>query len=118
MTQLPVIEHGATRGSRWLGERRLKLALILAAAEGLLVAVDVVSAWLAIAVAIGVLVVYFTWAREQRSATLRQGFWIVAVWQAIVLLVPVLVVVVGTLALIAVGVIAVIALVALFADRR
>jgi hypothetical protein len=118
VTDLPVIDHGTSRSSRWLQERRLKLALLLAVAEGLLVAVDRLSAWVAIVIAVAALAVYFAWAREQRSAALREAAWIVAVWQAIVLLVPILVVVVGTLALIAVGVIAVVALVALFADRR
>ena len=118
MTELPVIDHGSSRSGGWLRERRLKVALALAVAEGLLVAVDVIPALLAIVVAVGALALYFYWARGHRSGALREGFWIVAVWQAIVLLVPVLVVIVGTLALVAVGVIAVLALIALFADRR
>jgi hypothetical protein len=118
MSELPAIEHGSTRGSRWLRERRLRVALGLALIEGLLVAVDVISALLAIVVAAAVLALYFGWARNQESATLRETAWVLAVWQAVVLLVPVLVVVVGTLALVAVAVIAVLALVALFADRR
>jgi uncharacterized membrane protein len=118
VTELPVIEHGSSRRGGWLRERRLKLALGLAVAEGLLVAVDVIPALLAIIVAIASLALYFYWARGHSSGVLRETFWIVAVWQAIVLLVPVLAVIVGTLALVAVAVIAVIALVALFADRR
>ena len=117
MSELP-IEHGSTRGGRWLRDRRLKVALGLAIAEGLLVALDVVSAWLAILVAIAVLALYFGWARTSGPDWLREPGWIVAVWQAVVLLVPVLVVIVGTLALVAVGAIAILALVALFADRR
>ena len=121
MSELP-IEHGSTRGGRWLRDRRLKVALGLAIAEGLLVALDVVSAWLAslvaIVLAIAVLAVYFGWARASGPEWLREPGWIVAVWQAVVLLVPVLVVIVGTLALVAVGAIAILALVALFADRR
>jgi hypothetical protein len=117
MSELPAIDHGSTRGSRWLRERRLKVALGLALLEGLLVAVDVISALLAIIVAAGVLALYFGWARNHGSTTLRETFWVLAVWQAIVLLVPVLVVVVGTLALVAVAAIAILALVALFADR-
>ncbi len=113
-----MIEHGSSSRSGWLHERRLKVALGLAVAEGLLVAVDVIPALLAILVAAAALALYFYWARGHNSGTLREAFWIVAVWQAIVLLVPVLVVIVGTLALVAVGVIAVVALVALFADRR
>ena len=61
---------------------------------------------------------YFSLGADARPAAFREGLWIVAVSQALVLLVPVLVVIVGTLALVAVGVIAVLALVALFADRR
>jgi hypothetical protein len=117
MSELP-IEHGSTRGGRWLRDRRLKVALGLAIAEGLLVALDVVSAWLAILVAIVLLAVYFGWARASGPDWLREPGWIVAVWQSVVLLVPVLVVIVGTLALVAVGAIAILALVALFADRR
>lgn len=113
-----MIDAGTSRSSRWLRDRRAKVALLLAVAEGLLVVLDVIPAWLALVVAVAVLLSYFTWARQQRSATLREGFWILAVWQALVALVPLLVVVVGTLALIAVGVIGAVALVALFADRR
>ena len=118
MTELPVIDQGENRGNRWFAERWFKIALLLAVAEGLLVAVDVIPAWAAIILAVLALVIYFGWARERSSAALRDGAWVVAVWQAIVLLVPILVVIVGTLALVAVGVIAVLALVALFADRR
>ena len=117
MSELP-IEHGSTRGGRWLRDRRLKVALGLAIAEGLLVALDVVPAWFAIVLAIVVLAGYFGWARASGPDWLREPGWVVAVWQAVVLLVPVLVVIVGTLALVAVGAIAILALVALFADRR
>jgi len=119
VTQYPVIDHGdAPESGGWLQNRRLKLALLLAVVEGLLVAVGILEAWIAIVLAILALVVYFGWAREQQRETLRDALWIVAVWQAIVLLVPILVVIVGTLALVAVGAIAILALVALFADRR
>ena len=113
-----MIEAGSSRGGRWLRERRLKIALALALAEGLLVVFDVVPATLALLVAAAVLLVYFGWARRQSSDTLREGFWVLAVWQALVALVPVVVIVVGTLALVAVALIAVIALLALLADRR
>ena len=72
----------------------------------------------ALIVAVAVLVLYFTWARRLRSDAARQAAWIAAVSQAFVALVPVLVVVVGTLALILVAMFAVFALVLLFAERR
>ena len=98
MTQYPVIDHDATpKGGGWLQNRRLKIALLLAVVEGLLVAVGVLEAWVAIILAILVLVVYFGWARERARPALRDASWVVAVWQSIVLLVPILVVIVGTL---------------------
>ena len=109
-----MIEHGSTRSSRWLHDRRTRLALWIAIAEGVLVAVDVIP-WL---VAILVLAGYFAWARGQRSQNVREASWVLAVSQAFVALVPVLVIVVGTLALIAVAALAVIALVLLFNERR
>ncbi len=118
MSELPVIEHGSTRGGRWVRERRLQLAVGLALLEGVLVAVDVIQAWVAIVLALAMLAVYFGWARAQSAEWIRESAWVVAVWQALVLLVPVLVIVVGTLALVAVAALAVLALVALFADRR
>ena len=113
-----MIEHGSTRSSRWLHDRRTRLALWIAIAEGILVAVDVIPWLVAILVAALVLVGYFAWARWQRSQTVRETSWVLAVSQAFVALVPVLVIVVGTLALIAVAALAVIALVLLFSDRR
>ena len=70
-----MIEAGSTRGSRWLRERRLKVAVALALVEGALVVFDVIPATLALLVAAAVLVTYFGWARRRRSATLREGFW-------------------------------------------
>ena len=112
-----MIEHGSTRSSRWLHDRRTRLALWIAIAEGILVAVDVIPWLVAILVAALVLVGYFAWARWQRSQTVRETSWVLAVSQACVALVPVLVIVVGALALIAVAALAVIALVLLFSDR-
>lgn len=113
-----MIEHGSTRSSRWLHDRRTRLALWIAIAEGILVAFDVIPWLVAILVAALVLVGYFAWARDQSSQTVREASWVLAVSQAFVALVPVLVIVVGTLALIAVAALAVIALVLLFSDRR
>ena len=52
-----------------------------------------------------------------RSSTAQEAAWIAAVWQALVMLVPVLIIVVGTLALIIVGLLAVVALVLLLSRR-
>lgn len=113
-----MIEHGGTRASRWLSKGRIRFAALIAVVEGILVAFHVIPWFAALAVALLVLVGYFSWARTHRSASIRQGGWIVAVSQALVALVPVLVVIATTLAIIAVAIIAVIALAVLLADRR
>ena len=112
-----VVEHGSSRTGRWLRERRLRIALWITVIEGVLVVFGPISRWIAVLVALGVIAFYFLVGRDLGSQTVRQASWIGAVSQAIVLLIPVLVVLVGTLALIAVAILALIALAALFSDR-
>lgn len=112
-----IVEHGGSRASRWLHERRIRLAFWIAVVEGVLVAFHAISWWLAIAVAVLVVVGWFTFGHRLRSGTVRQLGWIAAVSQSLVALVPIFVLVVGTLALIVVGVLAVVALVLLFGSR-
>ena len=113
-----VIEHGSTRGGRWLHGRRIRVALWIAVVEGALVAFHVIPWWIAVLAAAALVAFYFWVGRALPSDTARQVTWIGATSQALVALVPILVAVVGTLALVAVGVLAVLALVALFAEAR
>jgi hypothetical protein len=114
----PVLEHGMSRSGRWLRENRIRFALAIAVAEGVLVAFDVID-WLpALLIALLLLLFYFAYGRKLSWDWAREASWIAATSQAMVALIPVLVIVVGTLALIGVAVIAVVALVLLFADRR
>jgi hypothetical protein len=112
-----VFEHRSTRLGRWLRARRGRIALWIAVIEGVLVVFGPISRWIAVLVALGAIAFYFLAGRDLRSDAARQASWIGAASQALVLLVPVLVIVVGTLALIVVAILAVIALVALFSDR-
>ena len=113
-----VLEHRSTPGGRWLRARRLRLALGIALVEGLLVVLDVVEWWVAVVVAAAAIGFYLVAGRELRSYTARQASWIAATAQALVVLVPVLVVVVSWLALVALAILAVVALVVLLSDRR
>ena len=113
-----MIEHGGSRTSRWLREQRVRIALWIALAEGILILVGVIPKSVALLVALVVLALYFLVARERTSGTTREAFWIVAVSQAVIALVPLLLFVLGTIAIILVALIAVAALVVLFADRR
>jgi hypothetical protein len=82
------IEHGSSRSGRWLRDRRLRIAFIIAAVEGLLYLVGALNWWFVVLFAIVALVVWAYVGRRSKSDTLRQGTWILALSQVTVLLVP------------------------------
>ena len=112
-----LVEHGSTPLGRWLRARRLRIAAWIAVVEGLLVLIHVLPRIPAIILAAAIIVFYFGFGRQVRADSLRQVSWIAAMSQALVALVPVLVLIVGTLALIVVAILAVLALVLLFSSR-
>jgi hypothetical protein len=111
------IEHGTTRTGRWLRERRLRLTLWIAAAEGLLYLFDALNWWAAVALAI--IAVGFWWyvGRTNRSDTLRQVSWIFGASQLLVLCVPLALGLVKAVAIAVIAVLAVVALFVLFKER-
>lgn len=116
--ELPAIEHGTSRASRWLRERRLRLAFWIAVVEGLLIVFDVIGGWLALLVGAIVVLFYVLVGRGVRSASIRQASWIAAASQVLVALIPVAAFVLTTLAIVVLAIIALLALVLLLADRR
>ena len=118
MEQGAVIEHGQSRHHRWLRERRVRVALVIAGVEALLLIVHVLPWLLTLLVAILIVVGYFWLGDRIRSRSVREAGWVAAVSQAMVMLVPVLLILVGTLALIALAALAVVALVVLFSSHR
>jgi 4-amino-4-deoxy-L-arabinose transferase-like glycosyltransferase len=113
----PVLDHRSSRTGRWLRGRRVRIAFWIAVVEGVLIVFHAISWWAAIAIAALVVAGWFGLAHRLRSDTARQIGWIAAVSQALVALVPILVILIGTLALIVVGVLAVVALILLFSSR-
>jgi hypothetical protein len=112
-----VIEHRESRQARWLHERRISLAIGVAILEGILIVAGELSKALALIVAIAVVVGYFMLSDRLKPGAGRELAWIAAVSQAIVMLVPLLVIVIGTLTLIGIAVIGLIALALLFTRR-
>jgi hypothetical protein len=114
-----VIDAHSTRASRWLRERRLRLALWIAVIEGIVVAVrGDISRWTVVVIAALVLLVYMSLRDRMRWDAGRQVLWIVAASQVLALLVVILAFVVGVIALVLVGLFAVFALIYLFSDLR
>lgn len=118
MIEQPALEHGSSRGGRWLRRYRSRIAFWIAVVEAILLVFGAISRWGALLIAVLVIVGYFAVGTRLRSALAREVAWIAAVSQALVALIPILLIVVSTLALIAVGILAVVALIVLFGDRR
>lgn len=115
----PAIDARSSRASRWLRERRLRLALWIAVIEGIIVAVrGDISRWTVIVVAALVLGIYMALRDRVQWDAARQVLWIVAASQVMALLVVILAFVVGMIALVLVAVFAILALVYLFSDLR
>src|ERR1051326_4900401 len=105
--------------SRWLRERRLRLALWIAVLEGIVVAVrGDISRWTVVVIAVAVLAVYVTKRDRIRWDAGRQVIWIVAGSQVLALLVVILAFIIGVVAFVVVGAFEIVALVSLFSDLR
>jgi hypothetical protein len=111
------IEHGSSRAGRWLRERRLRFALWIAVLEGVLLLVHVIPRWPAILLAAVVILSYLTVGRKTRNDIGYELILVAAASQAMVILIPVLLFIVGTIALVAVAILAAVALFVLFTDR-
>ena len=112
-----MIEHRQSRFGHWLRERRVAIAVWVAVIEGLLLLVHAIPRLLTLLIAVAVVVLFFWLGHRLRPGPIRDVAWIAAVSQAFVMLIPILVIVVGTLAFVAVGILAALALILLFTTR-
>lgn len=113
-----LIEHGETTRTRRLRSNRVKIALAVAALEGILVIAGVIPWWIVVLAAGVALVAYLAWGREHSSPDVRIVSWTAAVSQLVVVLVPVLAGLVVVLAAVVIVLLAAVALAALLFDRR
>ena len=117
MDQPRTIEHRESSSTRWLRERRLRLALLIAFVESLLVLLSA-HGWRYVIIAVILAVVAYWFVGRRRAGTVYEITWIAAVSQLLAVLVPVLWVLVQTLALIVLVGLAVFLLAALLLDRK
>lgn len=113
-----LIEHGETPRARRLRHNRVRIALAIAALEGILVLAGAIPWWVVVLLAVVALAGYLAWGREHASPDVRVITWTAAVSQLVVVLVPVLAGLVVVLAAVVVVLLAALALAALLLDRR
>ncbi len=118
MEQSTPIEHRHGRFGTLLRERRWQLVLWIVLAEGILVLFDAIPWWTVLVLAAAAFALYVGFGRGHRSSAIREGSWIAAVSQLVVVLVPVLALVLTTLAIVALVLVALGALALLVLDRR
>lgn len=112
------IEHGHSRLGSVLRTRRVRVVLAIVALEGILVLFDAIPWWSVLVLAAAAFAVYIGSARHSRYRAVREASWIAAVSQLVVVLVPVLALVLTTLAVILIVVLAIGALALVLLDRR
>jgi len=117
MDEPRTIEHGESSAANWLRERRLRLALLIAFVESLLVLFSA-HGWRYVIIAVVLALAAYWFVGRRRAGVVYEITWVAAVSQLLAVLVPVLWVLVKTLALIVLIALAVFLLAALLLDRK
>jgi hypothetical protein len=118
MTGYPVLEHRAPRKTRWFRANRFRIALGIAVVETILIVANVLSWFLAIGIATLVFALYLVVRRRVQNPAIRQIAWTAALSQTVPVLVPLLLVLATTIAIITIAIFAFVIAVLLFIDRR
>ena len=117
MVEPRTIEHRESRSTHWVKERRLRLALLIAFVESLLVIFSA-HGWRYVILAAVLAAIAYWFLGRRRPGVVHEITWVAAVSQLLAVLVPVLWVVVKTLALIVLVGLALFLLAALLLDRK
>jgi hypothetical protein len=113
-----MVDHGTSRAGRWLGAKRIRISLWIAAIESIVVYFSHdITRWTVIVLAI-VAVICWIAGRESRSATVRHILWIFAASQLLTVVAVILGWIVKWAVVMVVVIFAILGLVYLFLDRR
>jgi uncharacterized membrane protein YphA (DoxX/SURF4 family) len=112
-----VVEHGTSRGGRWLRRYRTRTALWIAVVEAALILFGVIPRWPAFFLAVALIIFWAVVGRNVRSDTLRQATWIGAASQIMIVALPFLLALLTFAAFVALAILALVALAFLFLDR-
>lgn len=117
MASSPSATHDKPSARKLFGSIWVRVALVVAVVEGLLVAFDVIPRWVAVVIAALVIVGYFFRGRSVTQPSLRQGLWAAAMSQAIVLFVPIVAWLLSAAVIVVLAIVAVLVVIALIIDR-
>lgn len=115
--EVVVPEERTSRTARWLHERRLRLALLIALVESLLILLGGLGWFWVVGMAVVALVLYFLGGRT-RYQFVHELTWVFAASQLIAVVVPVLWELVKFLAIVALVLMALVLIAFLLLDRR
>lgn len=118
MADYPVVEQGESRSSRWLRERRLKIALGVGVIESILVLTSQVRWFWVLALFLVLFTLYVVVRRRVANETVRQLSWTAAFSQVLPFVIPLLWGLVKLVAIIVLVVVALVAVALLLLDRR
>ena len=105
----------ARRG--FFSDTKVKIALLIAGFEGLLLLFGRLSRWVVIAVAIPLILLYLISGREMKPGLGKSILWVIAVSQVLVICAATLAFFIGLLVLILLGIFAAIAFVLIYMDQ-
>jgi hypothetical protein len=112
-----VVEHGTSRGGRWLRRYRTRAALWIAVIEAALIVFGAIPRWPAFFLAVALIVFWAFVGRNVRSDTFSQVTWIGAASQIMIVALPFLLALLTFAAFVALAILALVALAFLFLDR-
>jgi hypothetical protein len=94
-----------------------RVALVITFVEGVLIVFDVIPRWIAIGVAIAVIVAYFLRGRGIKDASTRQAVWAITFSQAVVLVIPLIGWIISAAVIVVLAVLAALVIFWLIIDR-
>lgn len=101
----------------FFGQTRVRIALLIAGFEGLLLLFGRLSRWVVIAVAIPLILLYLLSGRQMKPGLGRTVLWVVAASQVLVIIAAIVAFFVGLLVLVLLGVFAAVAFVLIYMDQ-
>ena len=108
--------QATARQGGFFSDTKVKIALLIAGFEGLLLLFGRLSRWVVIAVAIPLILLYLISGREMKPGLSKTILWVVAVSQVLVICAAILAFFIGLLVLILLGVFAAIAFALIYFD--